>query len=83
MRSPCLHFEAQMRTNKGCQGCIRREEEGGGSGTQKFVNEKWPKSLLISSHYSHCEIGVQAGGWGSREGYRSLLLWLSAVLTPP
>ena len=51
------------------QGCIRREGErgGGGSGTQKFVYQKWPDQIfptanLVVSHDGHFGRDGGAGG---------------------
>ena len=57
-----------QQLNPCLQGCIRREEgEGGGSGTQKYVYQKCPKSIFPFANciFPHHEIRVQAGG-GSR-----------------
>ena len=62
------------------QANIRREEgRGRGSGTQKFVHQKWhdqifPSVNFVFFHYGHFGLGGGAPGGGG------VLLWLSAVL---
>ena len=56
----------------------KREGVGGGSGTQKFVYQKWPKSTFpfVNFIFSHYETWVK-GGWGG------ILLGSLAALIPP
>ena len=44
-------------------GCIRREERGGGP-EQKFVDQKWPKSIFpfVNVIFGHCKTWVRGGG---------------------
>jgi hypothetical protein len=68
---------------RGGEACIRREEgRGRGSGTQKFVHQKWPKSMFPSVNFIF--FLHMKSGWGPQEGGGgSLLLRLSAILIHP
>ena len=53
------------------QGCIRRE--GGGSGTQKFVYQKWADEIFsivnfFFAHHGHFGLGWGGGSGGSSSG---------------
>ena len=51
----------------GVQGSIRRQEGGGGSGTQKFVYQKWPNKIFLMIN----SIAYQQGT-SKREGAQSV-----------
>ena len=56
--------QSDMGGGGGGQACVTRDEGGGGgSGTQKFVYQKWPKSIFPTASFilSHHEIRVQGG----------------------
>ena len=49
---------------------VEQRRGGGGSGTQKFVYQKWPESIIpfVNFNFSHHEIWIRGGGGGDPGG---------------
>ena len=68
----------QLGISRGTVQAQIRREEGGGSGTQKFVCQQWPDQIFLIVNFVFFPRWSLWSGGGVQGG--GVLLWLLAVL---